>query len=94
MELLIVSVFTITLCLAQIIEADLSDDRVSDAWADFYKSYYEQHNEAQERDHGYHAPAPISSGYDTPSVAYDSPTYGAYSASPALDLLSPETSVG
>ena len=102
MEFSKISVLAIIVCVAHIATSDLSEDRVSDAWAEFYKSYYEQHSGAQERDHGgyeapsasYAEPAAPSTGYGAPATSYDSPAYGAsFSDVKGLDLLSPETSV-
>ena len=102
MEFSKISVLAIIVCVAHIATSDLSEDRVSDAWAEFYKSYYEQHSGAQERDHGgyeapsasYGEPAAPSTGYGAPASSYDSPAYGAsFSDVKDIDLLSPETSV-
>ena len=102
MEFSKISVLAIIVCVAHIATSDLSEDRVSDAWAEFYKSYYEQHSGAQERDHGgyeapsasYGEPAAPSTGYGAPATSYDSPAYGAtFSDVKDIDLLSPETSV-
>jgi len=102
MEFSKISVLAIIVCVAHIATSDLSEDRVSDAWAEFYKSYYEQHSGAQERDHGgyeapsasYGEPAAPSTGYGAPATSYDSPAYGAsFSDVKDIDLLSPETSL-
>ena len=102
MEFSKISVLAITLCVACFVTGDLSEDRVSDAWAEFYKSYYEQHSGAEERDLGgfgapsssYAEPAAPSTGYGAPATSYDSPAYGAsFSDVKGVDLLSPETTV-
>ena len=102
MEFSKISVLAIIVCVAHIATSDLSEDRVSDAWAEFYKSYYQQHSGAQERDHGgyeapaasYAEPAAPSTGYGAPATSYDSPAYGAsFSDVKGVDLLSPETTV-
>ena len=102
MEFSKISVLAITLCVACFVTGDLSEDRVSDAWAEFYKSYYEQHSGAEDRDLGgfgapsssYAEPAAPSTGYGAPATSYDSPAYGAsFSDVKGVDLLSPETTV-
>jgi len=102
MEFSKISVLAITLCVACFVTGDLSEDRVSDAWAEFYKSYYEQHSGAEERDLGgfgapsssYAEPAAPSTGYGAPATSYDSPAYGAsFSDVKGVDLLSPETTL-
>jgi len=102
MEFSKISVLAIIVCVAHIATSDLSEDRVSDAWAEFYKSYYQQHSGAQERDHGgyeapaasYAEPAAPSTGYGAPATSYDSPAYGAsFSDVKGVDLLSPETTL-
>lgn len=99
--------FTVAITLAFAIasfgavKADLSEERVSDAWADFYKSYYEQHAGAEDRDlgighhhhsSGYSAPAPVSS-YDTPAFV----PYPSYSSTDlgfkSFDFSAPETAL-
>merc|ERR1711944_143263 len=84
------------------VKADLSEERVSDAWADFYKSYYEHHAGAEDRDlgighhhhssSGYSAPAPVSS-YDSPAFmpcpSYSSTDLGFKS----FDFSAPETAL-
>ena len=95
--------FTLTFAIAAFgaVKADLSEERVSDAWADFYKSYYEQHAGAEDRDlgighhhhsSGYSAPAPVSS-YDSPAFV----PYPSYSSTDlgfkSFDFSAPETAV-
>merc|ERR1712141_985719 len=102
MEFSKISVLAIIVCVAHIATSDLSEDRVSDAWAEFYKSYYEQHSGAEERDLGgfgapsssYAEPAAPSTGYGAPATSYDSPAYGtSFSDVKGVDLLSPETTL-
>jgi len=100
--------FTVAITLAFAIasfgavKADLSEERVSDAWADFYKSYYEHHAGAEDRDlgighhhhssSGYSAPAPVSS-YDSPAFV----PYPSYSSTDlgfkSFDFSAPETAL-
>ena len=96
--------FTLAFAIAAFgaVKADLSEERVSDAWADFYKSYYEQHAGAEDRDlgighhhhssSGYSAPAPVSS-YDSPAFV----PYPSYSSTDlgfkSFDFSAPETAV-
>lgn len=94
-------VFTIAAFCA--VNADLSEERVSDAWADFYKSYYEQHAGAEDRDlgvHHHHAsssynspPAPVAS-YDSPAfVPYPSSSYSYGDSFKSIDFSAPETAL-
>ena len=80
----------ITIFVAHIVTADLSSDRVSDAWASYYKQYYEEHNGVDDRNSGYNAP---STSYDSPPASYDSPSYvtsyNSYKSTP-FDLLKPQ----
>ena len=94
------SIFAIALFGA--VNADLSEERVSDAWAEFYKSYYEQHAGAEDRDLGLHHHH-SSSGYSSPPApvsSYDSPAfvpYPSYSSTDlgfkSFDFSAPETAV-
>ena len=95
MNLSILTVILVTVCVAHVAIADLSEQRVSDAWAEFYKSYYEQHSgPADNNDRDFHPPA---TSYDSPTY-HSSPSYSSFSSPYAyggktIDLFSGDTSV-
>jgi len=101
MKLSIQTVIFVTVCVAHVVIGDLSEQRVSDAWADFYKSYYEQNSGSEDNnDRDFHAPA---TSYDSPtfhshgSSYHTSPSYSSYPYSygglKSFDLFSGDTSL-
>merc|ERR1739845_189710 len=89
----ILRVILVTVCVAHVAIADLSEQRVSDAWAEFYKSYYEQHSgPADNNDRDFHA-----TSYDSPTFN-PSPSYTSFSSpysygGKTIDLFSGDTAL-
>ena len=99
----IVAIVAFAIAAFCMVSADLSEERVSDAWADFYKSYYEEHAGAEDRDlgigHHHHSsgysspPAPVAA-YDSPQfVPYPSTSYSYGDSFKSIDFSAPETAV-
>ena len=99
----IIAIVAFAIAAFCMVSADLSEERVSDAWADFYKSYYEEHAGAEDRDlgigHHHHSsgysspPAPVAA-YDSPQfVPYPSTSYSYGDSFKSIDFSAPETAV-
>merc|ERR1712165_411034 len=98
MKFTIITVALVMVCVAHVAVGDLSEQRVSDAWADFYKSYYEQHSTPDENDRDFHA----GSSYDAPAIhhapsyssSFSGSSYSPYSYyGKTFDLFSGDTSM-